>query len=141
MFVRFFSRFLRVKGLKKWGWVRVRCGLRSLVWTLKSDGLKGQARPVHMSTSNLSHALTLVLSNHLESVTKQKHQHLSRLPINPPPPTGYIMYVCISDTVFLFFFLFYIELMVSGNLKFLYPYQYAFVFLWDIVQIDHFDQS
>lgn len=31
--------------------------------------------------------------------------------------------------------------MVSGNLKFLYPYQYAFVFLWDIVQIDHFDQS
>lgn len=70
---------------------------------LKSDGLKGQARPVHMSTSNLSHALTLVLSNHLESVTKQKHQHLSRLPIIPPPPTGYIMYVCISDTVFLFF--------------------------------------
>lgn len=121
MFVRFFSRFLRVKGLKKWGWVWVWCGLRSLVWTVKSDGLKGQARPVHMSTSNLSHALTLVLSNHLESVTKQKHQHLSRF-THQSPTSYWLHHVCMyfQYSVFFnkFFGLFYIELMVSGNLSF-----------------------
>lgn len=97
-----------------------------------------------MSTSNLSHALTLVLSNHLESVTKQKHQHLSRF-THQSPTSYWLHHVCMyfQYSVFFnkFFGLFYIELMVSGNLKFLYPYQYAFVFLWDIVQIDHFDQS
>lgn len=111
--VRFFSRFLRVKGLKKWGWVRVWSGLTSLVWTLKSDGLKGQVRPVHMSTSNLSHALTLVLSNHLEIGISHQVKAPTSLTLTHQSPTSYwLHHVCMyfRYSVFLFVFLFFIFL-------------------------------